>query len=177
MFGYQLFNQTAPYQGRSHGFRLCNCVRVALWVTLLATLFTTYSTIVFAKPFSVSEFRTLEFADVAGSSQGPGTVTITTTGNKSTTGFALNFGGNHRAAQFKVANGTPNGTVLITLPTSVTMSNGASLHSFVSDPPAGIATLDNKGKMIIRVGATMDLPTNPSGGDISASFTIFVDEQ
>jgi hypothetical protein len=130
-----------------------------------------------AKVLTISEFRTLEFADVAGSSQGTGTVTITTTGNKTTTGAAIDFGGRHRVAEFKVINGVANGSILITLPTSVTLSNGASLHSFVSDPPAGTATLSNRGKLTIKVGATMDLPLNPSGGDVTATFVVYVDAQ
>lgn len=64
---------------------------------------------------TVSEFRTLEFGSVASSSNGSGTATISTAGVKSTTGFAIDMGGQFRAAEYKVS-GTKNTTVNITLP-------------------------------------------------------------
>lgn len=130
------------------------------------------------KPITVSEFRTLEFADVAGSSEGSGTATIDTSGNKSTTGYAIDMGGNSRAAEYKIT-GDAGAVVVITLPTTAQITNGSTnitLSNFTSSP-SGTATLDNKGKVTIYVGATMSVPANLSSGNYTGSFTVYVDPQ
>lgn len=128
------------------------------------------------RPVAVYERRSLEFGDIAGSSEGSGTATISTTGGKSTTGFAIDMGGRVRAAEFKVT-GPRNTQVNITLPSSITVTNGSgqttTIHSFTSDP-SGTGTLNNHGKLEIHVGATIDVPANQAGGDYTGSFTITV---
>ncbi|MEQ8664159.1 MAG: DUF4402 domain-containing protein [Rhodospirillales bacterium] len=128
-------------------------------------------------PISVSEFRTLEFGSVSSSTSGTGTATVSATGVKSTSGYAINMGGSHRAAEFRVT-GEKNTEVTITLPSSpvtVTNSTGqtATLHSFSSSPSA-TATLDNKGKLTIYVGATLTVPAGANEGDYSGTFIISV---
>lgn len=128
-------------------------------------------------PVAVSQFRTLEFGSASATTSGTGTVTISAAGAKSTTGFAIDMGGAHRAAEFKVT-GPENQAVTITLPTSVQISDGSStvtLHSFTSTP-SGTATLSNRGKLTIFVGATADIGVGQSDNAYTGSFTIFVDE-
>jgi len=128
-------------------------------------------------PVAVSEFRSLEFGDVASSSNGSGTATISTAGVKSTTGFAIDMGGQFRAGEYRVT-GEKNTSVDITLPSgNITVTNGsgqtATLHSFTSDP-SGTGVLDNKGKLTVLVGATLSVPANQNAGTYTGTFTISV---
>lgn len=131
-------------------------------------------------PIAVSEFRSLEFADVAVGALGGGTITITTGGGKTVGGTATDMGGNHRAAEFKVT-GDANAPIIITLPSSITISNtsgsGSATVSNFTSSPSGATNLDNKGKLTIVVGATLNLPAGANAGNYAGSFTIFVDEQ
>lgn len=128
-------------------------------------------------PLALSQFRTLEFGSASATTSGSGTVTITAAGGKSTSGFAIDMGGAHRAAEFKIT-GPNNQAITITLPTSVQISDGSStitLHSFTSNP-SGTATLSNRGKLTLYVGATADIGTGQNANDYTGSFTVFVDE-
>lgn len=122
--------------------------------------------------------RTLKFGKVAGSSNGPGTCTITPAGVKQVSGYAIDLGKNHRAGRFQIRGGERNGLVQVTLPTTATLYDGASsatLHSFVAST-ANPVQLNKKGRARIDFGATMDIPANQPGGDFEGTFQIFVDE-
>jgi len=102
----------------------------------------------------IEEKHALRFGTVASSYDGTGTATVSPSGTLTTTGYAIELGGNSRAAEYKV-KGPKNGAVLITLPTTATVtsrSGSATLTNFVSNPPAGIAQLDHKGKLTVKLG-------------------------
>lgn len=125
----------------------------------------------------IDEKRSLRFGVVASSYDGPGTATISPDDAFTTTGYAIPMGGNPRAARYKI-EGPKNGTVIITLPTSVTVyssSGTATLSNFVSSPPAGAVQLNKKGKLTLKVGATLTVPAGQSGGRYRGHFTIYAD--
>lgn len=127
----------------------------------------------------LEERRTLRFSTIASSYAGPGAATVSPSGILTTTGYAIYLDGNPRAAEYKI-KGPKNGTVLITLPTTVTVSGpsgSAVLTSFVSDPPAGAVQLNSKGKLTLKMGATLNIPTGQAGGEYTGAFTVYVDPQ
>lgn len=128
---------------------------------------------------SVFEKRPLKFGTVTSSIDGPGTAKVSTSGVLTTTGYTTYLKGRVRAAKFQVF-GPKNATVLITLPTSVTFSSWSgttTLSNFTSSPPAGLATLNKRGKLTIDVGATMAVPAGQSAGGYWGTFPIYVDQQ
>lgn len=127
----------------------------------------------------VSEKRSMAFGTVTSSADGSGTVVLSPNGGLSTTGYATILKDRSRVGEFKI-EGPDRATVIITLPSSVTFSNGTStttLTNFTSSPPAGVATLDRRGKLTLMVGATMNIPANQNAGDYTGTFTIYVDQQ
>ena len=125
----------------------------------------------------IDEKRKLAFGVIASSYDGPGTATISPSGVLSTTGYAITLGGNPRAAKYKI-EGPKNGTVIITLPTTVTVYSNAgtaTLSNFVSDPPAGTVQLNKKGKLTLKMGATLTVPAGQPGGRYRGEFTIYAD--
>ena len=88
------------------------------------------------------------------------------------------MGNRFRTAKFEV-DGPDNKKVIITLPTTVTLSNGTAttvLRNFQS-VPSGVVNLGDDGEIYIKVGATMDIPTGLPRGRYRGSFTIYVDLQ
>lgn len=127
----------------------------------------------------ISERRTLQFSTIASSYAGPGAATVSPNGILITTGYAIHLDGNPRAAEYKI-EGPKNGTVMITLPTTVTVSGpsgSALLTNFVSDPPAGSVQLNRKGKLKLKMGATLNIPAGQPGGEYTGDFTVYVDPQ
>ena len=127
----------------------------------------------------IEERRTLRFSTIASSYSGPGAATVSPSGILTTTGYAIHLDGNPRAAEYKI-KGPKHGTVLITLPTTVTVSGPAGsavLTNFVSDPPAGSVQLNGKGKLTLKMGATLNIPTGQPGGEYTGDFTVYVDPQ
>jgi len=129
-------------------------------------------------PIAVSEFRTIEFGTVAGSSDGPSTFVLSTAGALTGTGYGIVIKGTVRAGEYKIT-GPANANVLITLPTTATLTNGTSnamLSNFTSSP-ATVGTLDSRGKLTLTVGATLTVPAGQSAGEYTGPVTIFVDLQ
>ncbi|HEY9081614.1 DUF4402 domain-containing protein [Magnetovibrio sp.] len=127
----------------------------------------------------IREKQELKFSTIASSYAGPGTATVSPDGILTTGGTAVHLDGNPRAAEFKI-EGRKNATVFITLPTTVTVSGPAGsalLTNFVSSPPAGAAQLDGRGKLTLKMGATLNIPTGQAGGEYSGDFTVYVDPQ
>jgi len=128
---------------------------------------------------SISEFRSLEFGTVAGSADGSSTLVMSPSGVLTATGYGVVIKGTIRAGEYKIS-GPAGANVLITLPTTATLSSAtssATLSNFTSSPAAGVATLDNKGNLVLNVGATLNLPAGQAGGDYTGTFVIFVDLQ
>jgi|GEM_PF-1745228 len=127
----------------------------------------------------IEERRTLRFSTIASSYAGPGAATVSPSGVLTVTGYAIHLDGNPRAAEYKI-KGPKNGTVVITLPTTVTVSGpagSAQLTNFVSDPPEGSVQLNRKGKLTLKMGATLNIPAGQPGGEYSGDFTVYVDPQ
>jgi len=130
------------------------------------------------KSLKVYESQGLKFGTVAGSSDGSGSIILSPTGALNTTGFGVVIADNARAGKYKV-KGPPGATVLITLPSSVHVSNGTAsttLSNFTSSPSA-VGTLNSQGKLTILVGATMALPAGLPGGEYNGTYDIFADLQ
>lgn len=126
----------------------------------------------------ISERRSIKFGMVAGSSDGPGTAILSPSGALTTTGYAIAISGTVCAGEFEV-QGPDNAEVIITLPSSVTISKGSStvtLSNFTSSP-SGTATLNRRGRLTITVGATLSLPANQAAGEYEGTFPIYVDLQ
>jgi len=127
---------------------------------------------------TLSEKHSLEFKTVAGSADGPSTIILSPTGAITTTGYGIVIRDRFDVGKYSV-RGPHNATVLITLPNTVTLTNGASqatLSNFTSSP-SGVGTLNHRGKLTIKVGATLTIPAGQAGGDYSGPMTIFVDLQ
>ncbi len=128
---------------------------------------------------TVVENRVMDFADVATSGESSGSIILATDGSTTSTGSAVNMGGQTRSGKFTIT-GTKNTNVIITLPSgSETISNGgstATMSTFVSNPAAGIAqSLGGNGRLIFEVGATLDLSAGQTGGNYTGTFNVFVD--
>jgi hypothetical protein len=124
----------------------------------------------------VREKRKLKFDKTASSIDGPGTITLSPTGSVNATGDVVVMGYRFQTAKF-VVTGPKNTNVTITLPTSVTVSNGqttTTLHNFQS-VPSGVANLGNNGKLTIKVGATLNIPAGLNRGRYRGPFRIYVD--
>ena len=127
---------------------------------------------------TVTEKKELRFGTVAGSGDSTGSVTLSTSGAVTTTGSAVNMGGQYRNAEYEV-RGPKNTNVILTLPSTATVSAGgptATLQSFVADPAAGVLqSLGNNGRLTYTVGATLDLSAGQAAGDYAGTFSVFVD--
>lgn len=130
-----------------------------------------------AQAVNIDERRTMIFGKVA-TSNIPGTVVITPSGGKSVTGGVINLGKNHREAEFRIT-GPDNALVVVTLPTSATVTGGGgtgTLTNFTMNVPNPI-DLGRRGRATISVGATLNLGTNMPGADYTGSYVVYVDLQ
>ncbi len=128
---------------------------------------------------TVTENRAIDFATVATSGESSGSIILATDGNTTSTGSAVNMGGQTRSGKFTIT-GTKNTNVIITLPSGPQqVSNGgstATMDSFVSIPAAGTPqSLGGNGRLTFEVGATLDLSSGQAAGNYTGTFDIFVD--
>jgi hypothetical protein len=126
-------------------------------------------------PIAISNSDALDFGDVVpGTSLG--TVVMATAGTRSATGGttlgSVNVGG---AADFTVT-GADGYAYSITLPSSITLSDGGvntmSVDTFTSNP-SGTGTLTG-GSQALAVGATLHVGANQVAGSYSGSFDVTV---
>lgn len=130
-----------------------------------------------AQTVDIDERRSLIFGKVA-TSNIPGTVTISPSGVKSTTGGVIDLGKNHREAEFRIT-GPDNALVIVTLPTTATVTGGGgtgTLSNFTMNLTNPI-DLGRRGRVTISVGATLSLGTHLPGAEYTGNFTIYVDPQ
>ena len=113
--------------------------------------------------FGLRRNTNMEFGVVASSVDGPGTAVINTgSDTKYVTGSITDFGGSVARAKFTVKDGTANGFLTITLPSSLTVSkSGVSLtvDNLVTDVGSP-AQLDASGGLSFYVSGTLNVPTN-----------------
>lgn len=128
------------------------------------------------KKLFVREKNRLKLGTIASSITGPGTATLSPQGILSTTGDVFIMSNRVQAARF-IVKGPRNKNVIITLPTSVTVSNGSSTTTLTNfqSIPSGVVNLGNNGRLVIKVGATMNIPPGLPRGSYYGPFTIYVD--
>lgn len=119
----------------------------------------------------------LIFGDIS-SGASAGTVILTPAGNRTATGGAtINSTGSGSPATFDVS-GDANASFSITLPTSITLTDGSAntmvVDSFTSSPsPTGV--LDSSGQQSLFVGATLNVSSNQPFGSYSGQMSVTVD--
>ena len=122
----------------------------------------------------------LVFGRYATSVNQGGTVTINpATGGKSVTGSVYDFGGTHQRADFEIEDGSDDATVVITLPSQITITapgGSMTVDTFTSDP-SGTAVLDEQGEGQFYVGATLNLSANQAAGNYTGQFTVTINYQ
>jgi hypothetical protein len=110
---------------------------------------------------------------------GDGTVVISPTGARTTTGTVIPLGSDPgQAAQFLIT-GDPNAAYAITLPLdgTVQLSDGSRtmpVNRFTSSP-ASTGTLSGGGSEVLNVGATLEVAAGAPAGAYSGSFTLVVE--
>lgn len=132
------------------------------------------------KPITIVLQDDLAFGSVAGDGSETGAVTVdAATGAKSVSGGAFDFGGVHARARFLVS-GEKNTAYIITLPNSVTATDGGAgtttIDTFASDP-SGTGSFPGNGRDTMFVGATMNLGVAQSAGSYSGVYSVIVEYQ
>ncbi len=127
-----------------------------------------------ASSITATAGQTLEFGSMTVGASG-GTVTIDPGSSRSSVGADLHlFGTGYRAATFNVS-GSANNTYDITLPGTVTITNGSTGSMTVDNwtsTPSGTGTLDGTGNQTVQVGATLNVGANQEVGTYSGTFTV-----
>ncbi|MFO7592972.1 MAG: DUF4402 domain-containing protein [Pseudomonadota bacterium] len=126
---------------------------------------------------SIATRNGLSFGDIS-SGDSAGTVTLSPSGNRTTTGGAtVNTATGAAPATFDL-EGTPNAGYAVTLPDSVVLNDGVgntmTVDGFTSSPAAG-GVLDPSGGHILYVGATLNVGNNQSFGSYSGKMAVTVD--
>lgn len=128
------------------------------------------------QPISISKTTDLNFASVVPSGS-TGTVVVTAAGGRSATGGAtLGSSTGLTQAVFSVT-GEPSATYTITLPSSISISDGAShsmtVDTFTSDV-ASPATFPGAGSQALNVGATLNVGISQVAGSYTGTFSVTV---
>ena len=123
----------------------------------------------------------MKFGSAASSIDGAGTIVIDAVNNtRSVTGEAYDFGGTWQRGKFQLV-GEPKAFVIVTLPSSFTLTNSNGNHSIIVDNitmslPNPIK-LSNKGKKNVFIGGRVNIITNQKdktygvgGGIIDAEY-------
>lgn len=177
---------------RAYPFKPCSQTKMRAWVKCRGLVFWVGLSLCFSlftapvaqagksKPptLAVSEKRSLDFGTVAGSSDGSSSIVLSPSGAVTTTGYGIVIKDRLQVGKYEV-RGPKYAQVLITLPSTVTLSSGSSqatLSNFTSWP-SGAGVLNDHGKLTIKVGATLSIPTGQAGGAYTGPMTIYVDFQ
>ena len=128
-------------------------------------------------PISISKTTDLSFGKISPSGS-LGTVVIANNGTRSRTGgTVLVTGGTVSQAVFSIS-GESGLTYDVTLPTSVTLDDGASNTMTVDNFTTNIATDGTEavgsGATTMNVGATLNVAANQTAGTYSKTFTVTV---
>jgi hypothetical protein len=129
----------------------------------------------FAEAQTVTARRNLAFGKIAGDHDLSGTVTISPSGAKSTSGGIFNQGGTARAAQFRVT-GSARREITIILPSSFTMKvNGKMIEVTNLTHDCGHpCTIAKNGRRDVNVGGKATLSANQGAGNYSGTFSFTV---
>jgi len=132
-------------------------------------------------PITIVIKRSIKFEDFASDLDIPGTVVVDPDGNKTVTGGVVDFGGNHRAGRFQIL-GEPKAFVIVTMPSSVTMTKNSNptftmtMDNFTIEFTNPIK-LNNSGKKTVDWGATLNVGADQKKGNYSGSIPINVEYQ
>lgn len=126
---------------------------------------------------SIATRNGLGFGDIS-SGATAGTVILTPSGNRATTGdVTVNTATGAAPATFDL-EGTPNASYSITLPLSVVLTDSASNTMIVdqfTSSPLNSDTLDPSGRQTLYVGATLNVSNNQPFGSYSGQMAVTVD--
>ena len=151
------------------------CARVVLAACLMSGLATGIRDAA-AVVSGVSQKRDLLFGITVPDVDFGGTAVISPAGGKTVTGGAIDLGGTTRAGRFNVT-GTADTSYSCTLPGSIQVTSGANsatVDTFTTNPGLS-GTLDSFGKVIINIGATLQLASGPAAGSYSGTFDLTCD--
>lgn len=125
----------------------------------------------------ISTRNGLGFGDISVSTV-PGTVVMTPSGTRTTTGGAsINSSTAGNPATFDLA-GAPNASFAITLPASVVLSDGAANSMIVdsfSSSPSTSGALDSNGQQSLFVGGTLNVNANQPFGTYTGQMSVMVE--
>lgn len=126
-------------------------------------------------PIQLTNTQGLAFGNIAASAN-PGTVTISPTGIRTSSGGVTPSAIGTFNNAIYTATGEPNATYTITLPGFITIISGANsmtVNGFTSDPtPTG--NLGAVGTQTINVGATVIVGANQATGDYSGTYDVTI---
>lgn len=143
-----------------------------------SAVFTSNATVNITTGISITRVSDLLFGDIVPSTTSAGTVVISPVGVRTPTTVTLGNGpyGNATFDIQKSGGGNPHFTV--TLPATVTISNGAAnmtVDTFTSDYPATNAA--QKLPFTLHVGATLHVAANQATGSYSGTFNVTAVQQ
>ena len=139
---------------------------------------TASATAVIITPIAISKTVDMNFGNVAVSASTSGTVVLSTASGRTTGGSGgvtlPSTTGTVAAASFNVT-GQASYTYAITLPTSATLSDGAShtmnVGTFTSNP-SSTGTLSSGGAQTLLVGATLSVSAAQAAGTYTSSTAV-----
>jgi len=157
----------------------------AKWVHIgtLALVFAVFTpqTVKTQTPITFDRILTLKFGKYAAGEFSTGTVTMPSNSNNPIiSGSLVDFGGTSRRGRIRI-NGDPGATVVITLPSSITIEKGTSGNTMVVDNftmnVSNVTNLSGQGRKTVRIGATLHIGTAQTKGNYndSNSYTVDVD--
>lgn len=157
----------------------------AKWVHIsaLALVFAVFTphTVKTQTPITFDRIQTLKFGKYAAGEFSTGTVTMPSSSNNPIiSGSLVDFGGTSRRGRIRI-NGDPGATVVITLPSSITIEKGTTGNTMVVDNftmnVSNVTNLSGQGRKTIRIGATLHIGTAQNKGNYndSNSYTVDVD--
>ena len=148
------------------------------WRTIVATLLVIQSgmpSVLLAAPTAITKTQDLQFGKFAGGSGAAGTVTIGTTGARSSSGSVILLTGTFEPGGFTIT-GNAGKTYNLTLPASFSVTSGtyqmnvASITSSI--PVAGV--FPASGTLPFTVGGTLTVTSSQNKGAYSGSLTVTV---
>lgn len=132
-------------------------------------------------PITFDRLQTLKFGKYAAGETTSGTVVMPSNSNNPIiSGSLVDFGGTSRRGRIRI-NGDANATVVITLPSSITIEKGSSGNTMTVDNftmnVSNVTNLSGQGKKTVRIGATLHIGTTQTKGNYNDnnSFTVDVD--
>lgn len=132
-------------------------------------------------PITFDRIQTLKFGKYAAGESATGTVIMPSgSNNPIISGTLVDFGGTSRRGRFRI-NGDGGATVVITLPSSITIEKGSSGNTMVINNftmnVSNVTNLSGNGRKTIKIGATLNIGTAQTKGNYNDnnSFTVDVD--